>query len=417
MHTFPHGFYFGASTSSHQVEGGNENDWTDWERENANRLARESRKSRFSGFWPEKVKNSKPSPVERENYISGRAADHYHKFKEDFDLARELGHNAHRLSLEWSRIEPEEGVFAEHEIRHYREVFSELRARNIEPFVTLWHWTLPLWLSTKGGWISSSAPRYFARYAERMIRAFPDVKFWITINEPEVWASHAYLGGNWPPQKKNPALYLLALAHLVSGHRQAYGAIKKVNPETLVGIAKHNIYFESYSDSMWNNFLKSLANWWWNEWFLNRIKNTQDFIGLNHYFHSRISGWFGKNENKEVSDLGWELYPEGIRHVLSDLAKYEKPVYITENGLADSDDTKRAWFIEKTLENIALAIEEGSDVRGYLHWSLIDNFEWDKGFWPRFGLIEVDYQTLARSPRNSAISYRDLIRKYTKTKK
>lgn len=414
MPQFPRGFYFGASTSSHQVEGGNENDWTDWERKNADQLARSAADGPFRRFWPKKVSETKPSPTERENYISGRASDHYHRFKEDFDLAKKLGHNAHRFSIEWSRIEPEEGVFAEHEIRHYREVVSELRARGMEPFVTLWHWTLPVWLAETGGWESPRTPEYFSRYAERVARALPEVTFWITVNEPEVWSSASYLTKRWPPQKQNPLRYLRVLVNLVRGHRRAYAAIKKINPSAQIGIAKHNIYFEAHENSWWNTVLKSSADWWWNRWFLNRIKDAQDFIGLNHYFYNRISGWFGKNENKKLSDMGWELFPEAIRHVLLDLKTYNKPVYITENGLADSEDKHRTWFIEETLKEILSAIGAGVDVRGYLHWSLLDNFEWDKGFWPRFGIIEVDYQTLSRNTRESAEAYRNLIEKYTR---
>ena len=154
--------------------------------------------------------------------------------------------------------------------------------------------------------------------------------------------------------------------------------------------------------------LKKNIDWWRNFYFLNRIKNHQDFIGLNHYLHNRINYGFNKNENEKVSDMRRELYPEAIYYVLMDLKRYNKPIYITENGLADAGDQKRGWFILETLKNVSRAIGEGVDVKGYLHWSLMDNFEWDKGFWPRFGLLEIDYKTLERKVRPSANFYRDI---------
>ncbi|MEK7074819.1 MAG: family 1 glycosylhydrolase, partial [Patescibacteria group bacterium] len=157
-----------------------------------------------------------------------------------------------------------------------------------------------------------------------------------------------------------------------------------------------------------NRLLKKFMDWWWNFYFLNRIKNHQDFIGLNHYSHNRINYGFNKNENQKVSDMGWELYPEAIYHVLMDLKLYNKPIYITENGLADAKDQKRGWFIFETLKWIHKAIEQGADVKGYLHWSLMDNVELDKGFWPRFGLLEIDRETLERKIRPSANFYRDV---------
>lgn len=416
--TFPKGFFFGASTSSHQVEGGSENDWSEWERAHADRLAQEAvwAESRPGGHFPDHIAHALKgaySPFTRNNYISGRATDHYHRFKEDFALAAELGHTAHRFSLEWSRIEPEEGVFAEDALRHYREVVRELRLRKIEPFVALWHWTLPPWFAHIGGWESRNAVRYFARYAERVAEALPEVRFWVTVNEPEVWAGASYLARRWPPQKSNVFAYLRVLKNLAEGHRRAAIAIKRIDPSAQIGIAKHNIYFEAGGGTLWNRSLKRLADWWWNEWFLRRAGGTQDFIGINYYFHNRIAGWFGKNKNLRLSDVGWELYPEGMYHVLSDLKRYHLPIYVLENGLADARDSDRAWFIEEHLQQILRAIREGADVRGYFHWSLIDNFEWDKGFWPRFGLIEIDYQTLERKIRPSARTYQSLIERYT----
>lgn len=381
-----------------------DNDWTQWEKENAKRLAREA-KQKFGHLpnWKE-IESEATNP---QNYISGIASDHYNQYKEDFDLAKSLGHNAHRLSIEWARIEPREGEFDKDAIQHYRDVLTALKEREIEPFVTLWHWTIPVWLRDKGGVLAKNFPDYFTRYARRVAEEIPEVNFWITLNEPEIYASHSYLKGLWPPQKKSFLSFLRVMDKLTKSHLAAYSAIKKINPAAQIGVAKNNSWFEAAGS--WNKILKIIADWFWNRLFLNHIKNCQDFIGLNQYFHNRINYGFNKNENKIVSDMGWELYPEAMHHCLVDLKRYGKPIYITENGLADARDEKREWFIKETLKNVHRAISKSADVRGYLHWSLMDNFEWDKGFWPRFGLIEIDYKTLERKPRPSAYEYKKII--------
>lgn len=399
---FPKNFYFGASTSAHQVEGGNKNNWTDFERLNAKRLTLNAKEKQ----WPDFILENYPSPLDEENYVSGRACDHYNRFREDFDIAKSLGHNAYRFSIEWSRIEPEEGQFNEKEIKHYNQVIRALRERGIEPFVTLWHWTLPVWLEEKGGVECKEFPMYFSRFSEFMIKKMSnEVKFWVTLNEPDMYAINAYLRGIWPPQKKSLFKFYRVLKNLAEAHKAIYSNIlKNVGINARVGIAKNNVYFTGWP--------ALILNYFWNEWFLNKIKNHQDFIGLNYYFHSHTKGLrFNKNKNEEINDMGWEIYPEGIYHVLKNLQKYNKPIYITENGLADARDIRREKFIKETLSWASKAISESVDVRGYFHWSLLDNFEWDKGFWPRFGLVEVDYMTMERKIRPSALEYKHIIEK------
>ncbi len=393
--TFPKGFFWGASTAAHQVEGGTTNDWSEWEK-SEKRLKHLEELKMIEKYG-------------EDNFISGMATDHYHRFDDDFKMAQEMGHNATRFSLEWSRIEPTEGKFDEKEIKHYGDVIRSAKAHGLEPFVTIWHWPIPLWLRDQGGWESKKMPKYFARLTERVVLAFKDeVKFWITLNEPQVWSSESYLIGAWPPQKRSLSSYGKIYHRLIEAHREAYQVIKRVSPGAQVGIASHNIHFDASRTNLLGQFLKAIADWWWNFYFLGRINDYQDFIGLNHYFHNRISYWFSKNENKVLSDMGWELHPESMYHVLMDLKRFGKPIYITENGLADSTDAKRPWFIVETLKRVHRAIEDGADVRGYLHWSLMDNFEWAEGFWPRFGLVEVDYKTLERRMRPSAHLYRDI---------
>lgn len=392
---FPKGFYWGAATASHQVEGNNKNDWSVWE-ESPKRIAylKESGLAKKYGL---------------KNFISGRSADHYNKFREDFKLAKDLGHNATRFSIEWSRIEPEEGKFDEKGINHYKSVIKYLKQLNIEPFVTLWHWPLPLWLSEKGGWENSKTPKYFERYARKVVEALgDDVKYWITLNEPDVNSGAAYIAKMWPPQKRNVFQYFKVTKNLIKGHKLAYTEIKKINNKAQVGIAKHNTFFSVKGKCLINKLIKTVCHSYWNHLWLNSIKDYQDYIGLNHYQHCRIYYGVFKNEFKITNDLGWEIYPTSLYHTLVDLKRYNKPIYITENGLADAKDKKRTWYIYTMVKEVHQAIQDGVDVRGYLHWSLMDNFEWADGYWPRFGLIEINYSTLKRKPRESAFFYKDI---------
>lgn len=372
---------WGAATSAYQVEGGIEN--SDW--------------SKFLD--------------------AGQACDHYHQYPEDFDLMKKLNLKAYRFSIEWSRIEPREGEFDSQQIEHYRKVLLALKERDISPFVTLYHWPIPLWFKEKGGWLNSKSPKYFQRYVEKIVEELgPYADFWITINEPLVYSSESYLKGRWPPQERSLLKTIKVIRNLIAAHKKAYQEIHRLDSQAKVGIAKNNCYFEPYRGKLINRVLAYIggisSNYFWNEYFFNRIKGHQDFIGLNYYFHSRIKvgwtspgNWFNQNENEVVSDLGWEIYPRGIYEVLKGLKKYDQPIYITENGLADSQDRLRKKFIRDHLYWVYKANQEGIEVKGYFHWSLMDNFEWDKGFGPRFGLIEVDYDTLERRPRDSAWYY------------
>ncbi len=394
-YSFPKGFYWGASTSSHQVEGHNTNDWTEWE-QSEKRLKHLTETGQIEKYG-------------KHTFVSGKAANHHHLFRDDFQLAKKLGHNSTRFSLEWSRIESEEGRFSKKALDKYRDTITHLEETGIEPFVTLWHWTIPLWLRDKGGWSNPKVIAYFERYVEEVMKVMGDkVRFWITLNEPEIFTTQSYLTGVWPPQQKNPINYVRVFRHLIKAHVRVYPIIKQYNPEAQVGIAKNNIYFEAHTKHPINRLVKRAADWWWNEHFLNQINKWQDFVGLNYYFHNRTNFFMVRNENKRLSDLGWELHPEGIFHVLLDLQKYNKPVYITENGLADAEDKDRSWYIREILKNVHRAIEAGVDVRGYLHWSLLDNFEWHEGFKARFGLVEVDYETMERKPRKSALYYKEI---------
>lgn len=399
---FPKGFLWGAATSSHQVEGGNKNNWSEWEEKNAERLAKEA-KDKWQKWQQEKF----PEMFDPQNYISGRACDHYNRYEEDFDLAKSGGHNAHRFSIEWSRIEPEEGKFDEREIEHYRKVILALRERGMEPFVTLWHWTDPIWITKMGGWENKKTIDYFLRYVEKMVSEYKDlVKFWIVVNEPNVGIGFGYLTGAQPPAKKNLISFLKAYFNLLSAYKKAYKIIHEIDNIARVGFA-HSYYI--YEAELWkpiNKITVSILTFFSN-YFARKIRGYEDFIGCNYYTRMVFSRKKRSISDENLTDLNWEMYPEGIYNILSSLKKYNLPVYITENGLADAEDSRREKFIRDHLRQVYKAIEGGVDVRGYIHWSLLDNYEFPevRGFWPRFGLIEIDYKTLERKPRKSFYEY------------
>ena len=381
-------FLWGAATSAHQVEGHNvHNDWWHWEQKH-----------------PE-VENS------------GAAADHFNRFDEDFRLAKELGHNAHRLSLEWSRLEVTPGEWSQQALAHYRAVLTSLRAYGLTSFVTLHHFTNPQWLADAGGWLDATTLGRFERYAEFVARELGDlVDFWVTINEPMVYATQSFWYGNWPPQEKSLGKMLRVTSNLAAGHNRAYDAIHQVLPQAKVGIAKHFVAF--LPENTWHLddlLVVGAANWFFNRRFMNQTRRSHDFIGVNYYqtntkhvtvFPPRVDEepWEGLR-----SDMDWAIRPEGLTHVLLEAKRYGLPLYITENGLADAADSRRADFIRSHLRAVEAAQKQGADVRGYLHWSLLDNFEWAYGYGPRFGLVEVDYRTQQRTPRPSAYVYKAII--------
>lgn len=388
---FPEGFLWGAATAAHQIEGGLNNDWSEWEKSDL------------------RIKNLTKRGLNPENYFSGKACNSYELFDEDLRCIKEINASTYRFSIDWSRIEPEEGKWNEKGINYYKDVVKKLKSNNIQPFITLWHWPLPLWIKNKGGWENKKTVEFFLRFVEKIISELGDeVNFWTTLNEPDVYSAHSYWQGDWPPQKKNLFSYLKVLQNLLLAHKTVYQKIKSIKPKLNIGITKQNVYFEAYKNKPVNKILKKIADWWWNFYILNQLKNNLDFISINHYHHNRINYGFNKNENKIMSDFGWELYPESIYYVLIDLKKYNKPIYITEHGLADEKDKYRAWYIIECLKNIHKAIAEGVDVKSYLHWSLLDNFEWAEGFTKKFGLYSVDRKTFKRTARPSAKIYAEI---------
>lgn len=412
---------WGSATAAHQVEGNNtNNDWWAFEQEG---------KVRFP---------------------SGIACDQYNRYKDDFALLSQLGHNAHRFSVEWSRIEPRENEWDENALDHYEEMLLELHRLGIEPVVTLHHFTNPIWFAEKGGWLNPEAPVYFARFTRRVVERLKEhVRFWITINEPMVFLYHGYCTGLWPPGVKSFDSAVKVLPNLVKAHVAAYREIHACyeNPrrEVWVSISKHMSAFSPYDPrSLKDRFFVFLRDWFFNHLFLEALVkgflffpgiyceflssgSTLDFIGVNYYSRYFIKGTTKggttplgvdtqdpahPEHSKEQNVMGWEVYPEGLTKVLMSLKKYKLPVMISENGICAAEDPQRESFIRRHIDAVRKAQAAGVPVWGYLYWSFLDNFEWAEGYGPRFGIVEVNYETQERKIRPSAHVLSDACRKW-----
>jgi len=389
MYQFPKDFLWGVAISSYQTEGNNfYSDWYAWEKLG-------------------KIKDGS---------LSGLACDFYHQFKKDIDLAKSLNLNAFRLSVEWSRIEKREGEFDENEIKHYQEILSYLKEKNFKVFLTLWHFTLPFWLAKIGGFENKKSIFYFSRFVEKIVKKFSNfVDFWLTLNEPLIYIGCSYLLGLWPPEKRNFSSALKVFFNLVKIHKKTYQIIHQNLPEAKVGLANNFVYFRAEKDNFFNRNLAKVFSSFYNHSFYYFTKNHHDFIGVNYYTSHRVNlfkiyDFFKRitSENRETRVIRKEIHPEGLLFVLEELKNYNLPIYITENGIADKTDYRRKRFILRHLKYLHQAISKGIDVKGYLYWSLIDNFEWHEGFKPRFGLFEVDYETLNRRPRKSAFLFKEI---------
>jgi beta-glucosidase len=395
---FPPGFLWGAATAAHQVEGGNRlNDW--WAMEQ-------------SGALP---------------FRSGDACDHYRRYAADFDLARSLGHTAHRFSLEWSRIQPAPDEWDPAAIAHYRDVVTALRGRGLEPVVSLHHFTNPRWFAERGGWLRNDAPALFARYAERMAAELPDVAWWLTINEPTVYAKNGYVAGEWPPRVRGSwRRAARVLRHMARAHRLAYRAIRRERPAARVGFAHSLPWIEPCDPGRPLDRLAARGrDLLLNRAFLSAIGGARhlDFLGVNYYTRTVVR-WEpaglallagrecleAHHARGPVSDIGWEVYPGGLGRVLDRYARLGVPLMVTENGIATTDESLRSRFLRDHLAEVRDALRRGVPVLGYLHWTLMDNFEWSLGTRPRFGLLANDYATQTRTPRPAALELAETCR-------
>jgi len=405
---------WGTATSAHQVEGGNRcNDWWRFEQE--------------------------PSHVYGDAR-SGDACRHWEHFESDFALAAADHHNAHRLSIEWSRIEPARGQIAGDAVAHYHGVFASLRRHRLTPLVTLHHFTSPLWIADAGGWERRETIDRFADFVRFCAREFGgEVDWWITVNEPEVFAFRGWSEGTWPPGRRDDSLALEVIANQLEAHARAYRILHEEDRADAdgdghpahVGFAKHFVVLEP--ERSWSP-LDRLRAYFEHRVFneavlaapisgdidlsipgarpvkrsLSELRGSQDFVALNYYTRWKVRALgpvpHVAPRGAPLNDLGWEIYPRGIDVALRAAAAAQKPILITENGIADAEDTLRPRALVETLVHVASAIARGADVRGYFHWSLMDNFEWADGYRGRFGLYAVDFDDpkRARVPRGSA---------------
>ena len=421
---FPRNFAWGTATAAHQVEGNNtKNNWYQWELavdENGN-------------------------PRIHNGQRSGLAADHWNRYPEDIRLMKELGLSHYRFSVEWSRIEPELGEIDEQALNHYRKICQELITAGITPVVTLHHFSHPAWFEELGSFEKDVNIQYFINFSEIVFNTLNDlVPIWCTINEPAVFVSQGYFNGVFPPGKKNPQLAGIVMQNLLNTHVRVYRHLKTLpgGDKVQIGLVKNIFQFDPVR--RWHIldwfFSKILNNIFTNDpiHFLNSgkfsfylpgmakisIENSDaagslDFIGLNYYSRFHVKGQlnlqepfiFETRQQDVQTDMPYSIYPEGFYRALHTISQLDRPVYVTENGIADDDDDQRAMFIRRYLYAMHRAIHDGLDIRGYFYWTLMDNFEWSEGYRMKFGLYDVDFTTQERTLREGSKTFQDMVKK------
>ena len=410
---FPRGFLWGTATSSYQVEGNNtKSNWWTWEQE-PGRIVNEEKSGLADDWW------------------GGR-------WREDFDRAKQAGQNAHRMSVEWGRIQPTPDHWDESAIEHYREMVRGLVERGMTPIVTLQHYTIPIWAEEQGGWLNQKISAQFATYCRKVVDALREyVNLWVTINEPNALAFHSYVEGTFPPGKQDIRLGIQGMITMVRAHAAAYQAIHETQNEAHVGIALYYRGLEpAHSWLPLDRLVRNIYNGFFNEFFpsllktgrarfplsytyIPEAKGTQDFFGLNYYTRefvafdpSKVGELFGKRfflPGAETSKSGQIANaPQGMFDAIQWALQFGIPIIITENGIDDADDDLRPRYLIQHLHQVWRAVNFNYPVKGYFHWSLVDNFEWERAWTERFGLWEVDVESQARIKRPSADLYAEI---------
>lgn len=409
---FPKGFLWGTATASHQVEGNNtNNNWSDWEKQPGRIL---------------------------QGHTAGLACDWWGgRWKEDLDRAAETGQNAHRFSVEWSRIQPEQDRWDNDALERYRAMLRGMRDRNLRPMVTLHHFTEPLWLTKMGGWENDATPFLFAHFVERVVASLKEyVSEWVTINEPNVYVFNGYIDGCFPPGKKHFATALKVAVNIVKGHALAYHTLHKTQPTAMVGMAINYRSFCPATASPLDGLVTKLQSSVFNDVFpkaavdgkirfpfqtinVPEAKNTQDFLGLNYYTRTMGSfditkpgSLFGRatfRSDAELSSTGFiALEPDGFLEALKWANRFGFPIYITENGVEDDNDSLRPKYLAMHIHKLWHMVNFNANIKGYFYWSLVDNFEWERGWTQRFGLWELDPKTQHRTRRRSVDLYAEI---------
>jgi beta-glucosidase len=406
---------WGTATSSHQVEGNNtNNNWWAWEE------------------IPGKIVNGHQSRLACD-WWGGR-------WREDFDRAAESGQNTHRLSIEWSRIQPAPDRWDEDALDHYREIIRGLHERNLTPMVTLHHFSDPLWLEESGGWEQESVINLFEAYTSKVVEALREyVPYWVTINEPSIYTYFGYWFGLFPPGKKSIRGLIKTIENMVHAHSVSYRTIHNLQPTAKVGLAHHVRIFRPARnwlplDRWMTGFQSQIFNRIFPDVFHDGIlrlpvrnkripeaRGTQDFFGLNYYTSENTAFDLFKPDylfldhyfdpEAELSATGFLANePLGMYEALQWSRKYNLPIIITENGVEDKDDHLRPKYLIQHIHQVWRAANFNWPVIGYYHWSLVDNFEWERGWTQRFGLWELDVETQARRKRPSADLYSAICR-------
>ncbi len=415
VYHFPRGFLWGTATSSHQVEGNNtNNNWWAWEQE------------------PGRIVDG---------HKSGRACDWWAgRWREDFDRAAEDGQNAHRLSIEWSRVQPAPDRWDEDALEHYRQMVQGLAERGMTPVITLHHFTDPLWLAEEGGWEQETVVERFAAYVEKVVEALHEyVTLWCTINEPNVVATMGYLFGLFPPGKQDLKATFRVMRHMALAHGAAYHAIHRLQPQARVGIVINyrgilparrwsplDRLVAAQQSRLFNDFFPraiqdGLLRFPWKREKTPQIKGTQDFLGLNYYtedlvaFHPlAMDEAFGRRffpPGAELSETGFIAHrPQGMFAALKWARQFSVPIIITENGVEDSRDALRPRYLAEHVHQVWRAVNFNWPIKGYFHWTLVDNFEWERGWTQRFGLWSLDPETQVRTRRPSADLFAEICR-------
>ncbi len=439
---FPKDFYWGTATAAHQIEGDNENtNWGEWEKDSS------------------RIKDASNAKI---------AVDGWNRWREDVKLMKDLGVNSYRFSLAWNKIEPEKGKFNEAALKHYDDLINELLANNIQPMITLHHFTHPLWFEQLGAFEKEENITHFVEFSKLVFARYKDrVKLWVTLNEPNVFVTSGYFNTVFPPGKSNPKLAAEVLKNMLKSHVEIYKALKSEPSAVADGLSREsnnsNIKVQPSATADGSDISIGLATsifqfeparrWHLGDWTIARLSdnsfneavlgffrtgkmkfyvpfeadviyedanapNSIDFVGINYYSHFAYQFDFDFKKatqslpvsGEEMTDMPYTIYTEGIYRAIKETAKLKKPIIITENGIADADDSRRAKYIKQSLYSISKAIKDGYDVRGYYYWTLMDNFEWAEGYTKKFGLYEVNLQTQERTLREGSKAFIEIIK-------